>query len=280
LFILIVGRRARIHTVLESHKQEDGNYMTQKNGLAKDSASIDKQEIARFAALSDNWWQPDGPFRALHALNIPRLTYIRDQICRRYERDIRNKRPFTGLRLLDIGCGGGLIAEPLAHLGATVTAIDASGDAIEAARQHAHYSGLDIDYRHINAEELAHEDIQFDGVLTLEVVEHVADLGSFLAASAQMVRPGGMFFAATLNRTVASYLLAIVAAERILRWLPPGMHQWSKFVRPSELVAPLRRHGITIQDISGLTYDPLTRAWVLSRKLSANYIASGMRNEI
>ena len=253
--------------------------MTQENRAAQDHASIDKQEIARFAALSDNWWQPDGPFRALHALNIPRLTYIRDQLCRRYERDIRDERPLAGIRLLDIGCGGGLIAEPLARLGAAVMAIDAGGDAIEAARQHADNSGLDINYRHISAEELAHEDIQFDGVLTLEVVEHVADLGSFLAASAHLVRPGGMFFAATLNRTAASYLLAIVAAEHILRWLPPGMHKWSKFVRPSELVAPLRRHGIAIQDVSGLTYDPLTRAWVLSRKLAVNYIASGVKNE-
>ena len=253
--------------------------MTQENRAAQDHASVDKQEISRFAALSDKWWQPDGPFRALHALNIPRLTYIRDQLCHRYERNIRNERPLTGIRLLDIGCGGGLIAEPLARLGAAVTAIDAGGDAIEAARQHAGYSGLDIDYRHINAEELAHEDIQFDGVLTLEVVEHVADLGSFLAASAHLVQPGGMFFAATLNRTAESYLLAIVAAEHILRWLPPGMHKWSKFVRPSELVAPLRRHGIAIQDVSGLTYDPLTRAWVLSRKLTVNYIASGVKNE-
>jgi len=253
--------------------------MTQENGAASDRASIDEQEIARFAALSDDWWQLDGPFRALHALNIPRLTYIRDHICRRYERDIRDERPLAGIRLLDIGCGGGLIAEPLARLGASVTAIDAGEDAIEAARLHASYSGLDIDYRHISAEELAHEDIQFDGVFTLEVVEHVADLGSFLAASAHLVRPGGIFFAATLNRTAASYLLAIVAAEHILRWLPPGMHKWSRFVRPSELVAPLRRHGIAIQDISGLTYDPLTRAWVLSRKLAVNYIASGVKNE-
>ncbi|MDA0229832.1 MAG: bifunctional 2-polyprenyl-6-hydroxyphenol methylase/3-demethylubiquinol 3-O-methyltransferase UbiG [Proteobacteria bacterium] len=253
--------------------------MTQKNRAAPEHASIDEQEIARFAALSENWWQPDGPFRALHSLNIPRLTYIRDHLCQRYERDIRNERPLAGLRLLDIGCGGGLIAEPLARLGAAVTAIDAGGDAIEAARLHADQSGLNIDYRHISAEELADENIQFDGVLTLEVVEHVADLGSFLAASSHLVRPGGMFFAATLNRTAASYLLAIVAAEHILRWLPPGMHKWSKFVRPSELVAPLRRHGIAIQDVSGLTYDPLTRDWVLSQKLSVNYIASGVKSE-
>ncbi|MDP6473467.1 MAG: bifunctional 2-polyprenyl-6-hydroxyphenol methylase/3-demethylubiquinol 3-O-methyltransferase UbiG [Alphaproteobacteria bacterium] len=251
--------------------------MTQENSETPGGASVEREEIARFAALAEDWWRPDGSFRALHALNIPRLTYIRDRLCRQHGRDIRDGSPLAGLSLLDIGCGGGLIAEPLARLGAEVTAIDAGGDAIEAARLHAGRSGLDIDYRRISAEELAAEDIQFDCVLTLEVVEHVADLESFLAASAQLVRPGGMFFAATLNRTAASYLLGIVAAERILRWVPPGMHQWSKFVRPSELVASLRSHGVAIDDISGLTYDPLSRAWALSRKVAVNYIASGTK---
>ena len=254
--------------------------MKQETPSASGRTSVDDSEIARFAALAENWWQADGPFRALHALNVPRLTYIRDHLCRRHARDFRDERPLAGLRLLDIGCGGGLIAEPLARLGAEVTAIDAGSDAIEAARLHAGLSGLDIDYRHITAEELADQNVQFDCVLTLEVVEHVADLNGFLAASSRLVRPGGMFFAATLNRTALSYLLAIVAAERILRWLPPGIHQWSKFVRPSELVAPLRRHGVAIGDISGVSYDPLTRAWELSRKLSVNYIACGIKNEI
>ncbi len=253
--------------------------MTQKNSEAPRRASIDEGEIARFAALAADWWQPNGPFRALHAINIPRLTYIRDRLCRRHGRDIRDEKPLAGLRLLDIGCGGGLIAEPLARLGAEVTAIDAGGDAIAAARLHAGKSGLDIEYRQNSAEELAHENIQFDCVLTLEVVEHVADLESFLAASSRLVQPGGMFFAATLNRTAASYLLAIVAAERILRWLPPGMHKWSKFVRPAELVAPLRRHGVAIRDISGISYDPLSRAWALSHKLAVNYIVFGVKNE-
>jgi 2-polyprenyl-6-hydroxyphenyl methylase/3-demethylubiquinone-9 3-methyltransferase len=253
--------------------------MTEENSEAPASASVAADEIARFAALAEDWWRPEGPFRVLHALNIPRLTYIRDRLCRHHGRDATEAKPLAGLSLLDIGCGGGLISEPLARLGAEVTAIDAGGDAIEAARLHAGESGLDIDYREISAEELAEEEIQFDGVLTLEVVEHVADLESFLAASAQLVRPGGMFFAATLNRTAASYILAIVAAERILRWLPPGIHQWSKFVRPSELVAPLRQYGVAIQDISGLSYEPLSRSWALSRKLSVNYIACGVKNK-
>ncbi len=253
--------------------------MAQDNPAAAESGSIDEAEISRFAALAGEWWQADGPFRALHALNVPRLTYIRDRLCQRHGRDIAGGKPLAGLSILDIGCGGGLIAEPLARLGGEVTAIDAGEEAIAAARLHADQSGLDIDYRQISAEQLAAAEERFDCVLTLEVVEHVADLDGFLAASAELVRPGGMFFAATLNRTAASYVLAIVAAERIFRWLPPGTHQWSKFVRPSELVAPLRRHGVTIRDISGIRYDPLARAWSLGGGLSVNYIACGDKAE-
>jgi len=252
--------------------------MPQQDRTPETGASIDDAEIARFAALAEKWWQPAGPFRALHAINVPRLTFVRDHLCRLHQRDSRDMRPLKGLRLLDIGCGGGLISEPLARLGAEVTAIDAGEDAIAAARLHAENSALTIDYRHISAEQLALEEERFDCVLTLEVVEHVADLPGFLEACAELIRPGGTFFAATLNRTAASYLLAIVAAERILRWLPPGMHKWSKFVRPSELVAPLRRHGVAIQEISGISYDPLARNWSLSRKLDVNYIALGIKN--
>jgi 2-polyprenyl-6-hydroxyphenyl methylase/3-demethylubiquinone-9 3-methyltransferase len=257
-------------------RREDG--VTQQQTTDHSQASVDEAEIARFAALAEKWWQPKGPFQALHAINVPRLTYVRDHLCERHERDIRTAKPLAGLRLLDIGCGGGLIAEPLVRLGAEVTAIDAGADAIAAARLHAEMSGLCIDYRHISAEQLAAEGEQFDCVLTLEVVEHVADLPSFLDACAALIQPGGAFFAATLNRTAASYLLAIVAAERILRWLPPGMHQWSKFVRPSELIAPLRQNNVLIQDVSGITYDPLSNDWSLSSKLGVNYIAYGVKN--
>jgi len=253
--------------------------MAQENPAATNGRSIDEGEISRFAALAGEWWQADGPFRALHALNVPRLTYIRDRLCQHHARDIAGAKPLAGLRILDIGCGGGLIAEPLARLGGSVTAIDAGEEAIAVARLHAEQSGLTIDYRQISAEKLAEKEDRFDCVLTLEVVEHVADLDCFLAASAELVRPGGLYVAATLNRTAASYALAIVAAERILRWIPPGTHRWSKFVRPSELVAPLRRNGVTIRNISGIHYDPLTRAWSLGSSISVNYIACGEKPE-
>tara|TARA_Y100000588_G_scaffold67935_1_gene68973 strand:+ start:2412 stop:3176 length:765 start_codon:yes stop_codon:yes gene_type:complete len=251
--------------------------MVQENLITKDAKSIDEDEILRFAALAGEWWQSDGPFSALHALNVPRLTYIRDQLCQYHGRDIAGAKPLAGLRILDIGCGGGLIAEPLTRLGGEITAIDAGKETIAAAQLHAEQSGLSINYRQISAEKLAEEKDRFDCVLTLEVVEHVADLDGFLAASAMLVRPGGMYIAATINRTTASFALAIVAAERILRWLPPGTHRWAKFVRPSELVGPLRQNGVVMRDISGIRYDPLARTWSLGGSLSINYIACGQK---
>jgi len=253
--------------------------MAQEHSAAAESRSIDHEEIARFAALADKWWQADGPFRALHALNVPRLTYIRDRLCQRHGRNIADNKPLAGISILDIGCGGGLIAEPLTRLGGEVTAIDAGKEAIAAAQLHADRSDISINYRQISAEKLAKEKERFDCVLALEVVEHVADLDGFLAASAELVHPGGMYFAATLNRTALSYVLAIVAAERIMGWVPPGTHRWSKFVRPSELIAPLRRRNVIIRDICGIRYDPRTRAWSLSDSLSVNYIICGEKPE-
>jgi 2-polyprenyl-6-hydroxyphenyl methylase/3-demethylubiquinone-9 3-methyltransferase len=257
--------------------------MAQQRTAAESAAmaggTVDESEIARFEALAGEWWRPDGPFRPLHALNIPRLTYVRDTLCRRHGREIADEKPLAGLEIVDIGCGGGLIAEPLARLGATMTGIDAGGDAIEAARVHAEQSGLEIDYRRVSAEALAAEGRQYDCVLALEVVEHVADLDAFLAAGAGLLRPGGSLFAATLNRTAASFLLAIIAAEYVLRWLPRGTHQWSKFVKPSELVAPLRRNGVAVRDVSGMRYDPIARDWSLGGGLAVNYILHGEKNE-
>lgn len=239
--------------------------------------SVDPAEVARFAAMAAEWWDPNGKFRPLHKLNPVRMTYIRDRLCAHFGRDVRRPRPLAGLRILDIGCGGGLIAEPLTRLGAGVVAIDASATNIGVARAHAAESELVIDYRHGAAEELAARGETFDAVLALEIVEHVADLEAFLGAAAALTRSGGGLVVATLNRTPQSYLLAIVGAEYVLRWLPIGTHDWKKFVRPSELGGTLRHHRIDIRDVTGVAYSPLGDSWRLSRDLAVNYMAFATR---
>ena len=236
------------------------------------AASVDAAEIARFAALAERWWDPDGPFRPLHALNPVRIAWVRDALAADSGRDATALRPLAGLRLLDAGCGGGLLAEPLCRLGASVVAIDAACRTVEAARHHADESGLAIDYRCATAEAMAASGERFDAVLALEVVEHVADLDAFAAACAALLAPGGTLFVATLNRTLAAYALAIVATERILGWLPAGTHDWSRFVRPAEMVHLLRRHGLAVTDMRGVSYNPLSRRWSLSCNLSVNYM--------
>lgn len=236
------------------------------------AASVDAAEIARFAALAERWWDPDGPFRPLHALNPVRIAWVRDALAADSGRDATALRPLAGLRLLDAGCGGGLLAEPLCRLGASVVAIDAACRTVEAARHHADESGLAIDYRCATAEAMAAGGERFDAVLALEVVEHVADLDAFAAACAALLAPGGTLFVATLNRTLAAYALAIVATERILGWLPAGTHDWSRFVRPAEMVHLLRRHGLAVTDMRGVSYNPLSRRWSLSCNLSVNYM--------
>lgn len=249
-------------------------------GLALDPAadaapglSVDPEEIRRFAAMAAEWWDPSGKFRPLHRLNPLRLAYIRDQLCTHFKRDPKRPRPLKGLRLLDVGCGGGLIAEPLTRLGAVVTAIDASATNIGVARTHALESDLEIDYRHAAAETLVAAGESFDAVLALEIVEHVADLDSFMVACAALVRRGGALFLSTLNRTPQSFLMAIVGAEYLLRWLPVGTHEWRKFVRPSELGAALRRQNLDLRDLSGMQYSPIADSWRLSRDLAVNYLA-------
>ena len=244
---------------------------------AADAASIDPEEIARFSAMAAEWWDHSGKFRPLHKLNPVRLAYIRDHLCTLFGRDPRKAHPLRGLHLLDIGCGGGLIAEPMARLGADVVAIDASATNIGVARTHAAESELEIDYRVAAVETLAAAGERFDVVLCLEVVEHVADRGSFLAATARLVRPGGALIAATLNRTPQAFLLAIVGAEYVLRWLPRGTHEWDKFVRPSELAASLRRDGLEVRDLSGVTFHPIADDWRLSRDLAVNYMCFAVR---
>ncbi len=237
------------------------------------SASVDEDEIARFAALADAWWREDGAFRALHRLNPVRLAYLRDHLCRRFALDARSLTPFTGLDVLDLGCGGGLLSEPLARLGARLVAADAEGESVAAAAHHAAAAGLEIDYRQATAEELAEAGESFDAVVSLEVLEHVADLDAFLAAAAALVRPGGALVLATLNRTLKSYALAIVGAEYVLGWLPRGTHDWNKFIKPSELGRCLRAAGLALEDVSGVGYDPLAGEWRLGRDVAVNYMA-------
>ena len=240
--------------------------------------SVDPAEVERFAALAERWWDRHGAFRALHALNPVRIAYVRDALVADRRRnagadETAALKPLAGLRVLDVGCGGGLMAEPLCRLGADVVAIDAAEPNVQAARLHAEEQGLAIDYRHATAEALAAGGERFDAVLALEIVEHVADLDAFAAACVDLVNPGGSLVVATLNRTLAAYALAIVAAERVLGWLPAGSHDWSRFVRPAEMVRLLRRHGLAVADMKGMVYSPLAGGWTSSPSLAVNYIA-------
>jgi 2-polyprenyl-6-hydroxyphenyl methylase/3-demethylubiquinone-9 3-methyltransferase len=242
------------------------------------AASIDPAEIERFSAMAEEWWDPAGKFRPLHALNPPRLQFLRDRLAAHFGRDPLAPAPLSGLRLLDIGCGGGLISEPLARLGASVAGIDASEKNVAVAALHARENGLAIDYRCASAEDLAAAGESFDAVLALEIIEHVADVTSFVTACAKLVRPGGAAMFSTLNRTPQSYLLGIVGAEYVLRWLPRGTHHWDRFVRPSELAAALRAHGLTITAMQGLSFQPLQQRWRLTSDLSVNYLAFAVKS--
>jgi 2-polyprenyl-6-hydroxyphenyl methylase/3-demethylubiquinone-9 3-methyltransferase len=239
--------------------------------------TIDPEEVEQFSRLAEEWWDPDGKFRPLHRFNPVRLGYIRDKICARFDRDPTADRPLQGLRLVDIGTGGGLVAEPLARLGAAVTGIDASARNIGIARLHAEGQGLAIDYRPAAAANLVAAGEVFDVVLSLEVLEHVADRGAFIQDCASLMKPDGMMIVATLNRTPKSFLFGKVAAEYVLRWLPAGTHDWRKFVRPSELAADLRRSGLRIADLKGVVYSPLSDRFSLSADIDVNYLALAER---
>ena len=239
--------------------------------------TIDPEEVARFAAQAASWWDPEGSFRPLHRLNPVRLGFIRDTLAAHFGRDPRSLSPFEGLSLCDVGCGGGLIAEPMARLGFAVTGIDADEDAIAVAREHAASSGLAIDYRSETAESLAGEQRQFDVVLALELIEHVADPNALLTACSALVKPGGAFIGATLNRTPQAYALAIVGAEYLMRWLPRGTHDWRRFLRPSEFVLGLKRVGLNPMQLRGLRYRLAGSDWVLSDDLSVNYLVMAVK---
>ncbi len=244
------------------------------------ATTIDPDEVERFSAMAKEWWDPNGKFRPLHKFNPIRLTYIRDRIAEQFGRDTRSARPFEGLRILDIGCGGGLLCEPMTRLGATVTGADASQTNIEVARIHAEQAGLDIDYRATTAEALAEAGEQFDVVLNMEVVEHVADVDLFVSKCAAMVKPGGLMFMATINRTLKALGLAIIGAEYVLRWLPRGTHQYERLVRPEELEKALGIAGLDIADRTGVSYNPFTDRWDTSRDMDVNYMILASRPNV
>jgi 2-polyprenyl-6-hydroxyphenyl methylase/3-demethylubiquinone-9 3-methyltransferase len=243
----------------------------------RETSTADPQEIERFAAQAKAWWDPEGSFRPLHRLNPTRLGFIRQHLVAHFGRNTASLRPFEGLSLLDIGCGGGLITEPMSRLGFTVTGIDADAEAITVAREHAHAIGLSIDYRVATADSVADTEQSFDAVLALEIIEHVADPAVFLRYAGALVRPGGAFIGATLNRTARSFALAVIGAEYVLGWLPRGTHDWRKFVRPSELVLGLRRNGLHVAELAGVSYDPAAGDWSLSRDLEVNYMVMALR---
>lgn len=241
--------------------------------------TVDTAEIERFSRIAHEWWDENGKFRPLHRLNPVRLRYARDRICEHFDLDAGALRPLQELEILDIGCGGGLVAEPLARMGAKVTGIDASVETIGVARQHAEISGVDVAYRCASVEKMAEKKEKFDVVTALEIVEHVADVPAFIAACAALVKPGGLLVMSTLNRTAKSFALGIVAAEYILRWLPQGTHSWKKFLKPSELSRNLHENGMETVDISGLVYNPLRDEFSLSsRELDVNYLLTAKKS--
>ncbi|MBP9181491.1 MAG: bifunctional 2-polyprenyl-6-hydroxyphenol methylase/3-demethylubiquinol 3-O-methyltransferase UbiG [Fuscovulum sp.] len=240
--------------------------------------TVDPAEVAKFEAMAAEWWNPDGKFKPLHMLNPCRLDYITRQIAAEFGRDLTGARPFAGLRILDIGCGGGLLAEPMARLGASVVGADAAERNIPVARLHAEQSGLAIDYRHTTAEALAAAGEVFDVVLNMEVVEHVSDPAAYLAACRDLLRPGGLMVCSTLNRNAKSFAMAIVGAEYVMRWLPKGTHDWQKFITPDELYALIRGAGLDPVDRKGMVFNPLSWRWSLSdRDLSVNYVTASLR---
>ena len=241
------------------------------------SPTVDPAEIARFERLAATWWDPRGKMGVLHKFNPVRLGYIRDAACRQFGRDGKRLDSLSGLRILDIGCGGGVLSEPLARIGAQMVGADPAAGNIAAAKLHAAESGLAIDYRLTTAEALADAGERFDVVLAMEVVEHVADVPLFVKRCAEMVKPGGMMVVATLNRTLKSFALAIVGAEYVLRWLPRGTHQWDKFVTPNELEAALERHGLRVSDETGVIYNLIADRWQLSTDMDVNYMVTATK---
>lgn len=239
--------------------------------------TLDEREVSKFARLAHEWWDPGGAFAPLHKYNPVRLQFIRDCAAAHFGRDPRSLRPFEGLALLDLGCGGGLVAEPMARLGFDVTGCDASADGVRAAEAHASGRGLSLRYRIATAENLATEGSRFDVVLALEIVEHVSDVDAFVRTAASLVKPGGLFIVATINRTLKSLALAKIGAEYVLRWVPAGTHDWNRFVRPARLIAALENSGLRIVSRQGFSFDPLAWSWRLTGDLDVNYAVAAAK---
>jgi 2-polyprenyl-6-hydroxyphenyl methylase/3-demethylubiquinone-9 3-methyltransferase len=238
--------------------------------------TVDNDEVERFSRIADEWWDEKGKFRPLHLINPLRLQYIRDRVCAHYGRSTDARESLKGLSLIDIGCGGGLLCEPLSRLGAEVTGIDASDKNIKVAALHAERMGLTVDYRCTTPEAIT--DQQYDIVLALEIVEHVADVPAFLQAVTSLLKPGGILFMSTISRTAKSYALAIIGVEYVLRWLPRGTHTWQKFLKPSELCAGLRKEGMHIEHMTGMTFNPFGGSWSLNENdLGVNYLLTATK---
>ena len=242
------------------------------------ASTVEAAEVAKFEAMAAEWWDPNGKFKPLHMLNPCRLDYITRQIAGEFDRDLTQEKPFAGLKILDIGCGGGLLSEPMARLGASVIGADAAARNIPVAKVHAEQSGLEIDYRHTTAEDLAAEGYKFDVVLNMEVVEHVANPALYLSACHALLRDGGLHICSTINRNPKSFMMAIVGAEYVMRWLPKGTHEWHKFITPDELFNLLRGADLDPVDRKGFVFNPVAWSWSLSdRDLSVNYVTASIR---
>ena len=240
--------------------------------MSEQATTIDDAEVARFSAIAAEWWSPTGKFRPLHKFNPVRLAYIKEQVCQHFKLDASKPKPFKGLRILDIGCGGGLLCEPMSRLGAEIVGADASEVNIEVAKIHAQQTGVTVDYRATTSEALAADGEQFDIILNMEVVEHVANVDLFMASCCEMVKPGGLMFMATINRTAKARMLAIFMAEKVLRWLPVGTHEFEKLVKPEELEKAFAKGGMSLLDESGVTYNPVLDRWSKSKDMDVNYM--------
>ncbi len=241
------------------------------------ASSIDRDEVARFESIAATWWDPAGPMRVLHRFNPVRLAYIRDAACRHFGRDPKAPFPLEGLAIVDVGCGGGVLSEPLARLGARVTGLDPAPTNVKVAQAHADAAGVSVDYRARTIEDVVAGNERFDIVLAMEVVEHVVDMPAFVATACAAVKPGGLLFSATLNRTLRSYALAIVGAEYVLGWLPKGTHDWDKFVKPHELIRAVEAGGLAVTDTTGVVFNPLDSSWRASRDTAVNYMIAACR---